>query len=357
MTSKERVRAVFAREIPDRVPINYSGNLDINRRITQHFGLAEGNYNGLLNALNVDFRRIEASYIGKRLHDEIPGKSVNPQWGITTRWIENEYGGYWDFCDFPLKDAGEETAASYPMPSPDDYDYGSIKDACMKHEGLALYAGSASMGDIINYTGMMRGMEQTLVDLITDDPAGLMLIDRRLEIQLEVARRTIEAAGGLIDFLWIGEDLGTQNTPIISMELFRKHIRPRHQNYIDMAKSFGLPVMIHSCGSSSWAYSDFIEMGINAVDTLQPEAVNMRPEYLKKTYGDKLIFHGAISTAGPLAYGSVDDVVKNVNEVLDIMMPGGGYCLAPTHRVQDNTPTENLLAMYETAVKKGVYKR
>lgn len=200
-------------------------------------------------------------------------------------------------------------------------------------------------------------MEQTLVDLAIDDPAGLLLIDRKLNIQLEIMCRALEKTKGLIDFVWIGEDLGTQYTPMISPELFRRHIRPRHQRLVDLAKAYNLPVMMHSCGSSSWAYEDFIEMGINAVDTLQPEARNMDPKYLKEKFGDRLAFHGCISTAGPLAYGTVSDVDKNVRETLEIMMPGGGYCLAPTHAIQDNSPTENVLAMYEAAHKYGYYNR
>ena len=113
--------------------------------------------------------------------------------------------------------------------------------------------------------------------------------------------------------------------------------------------------MIHTCGSSSWAYDDFIEMGMNAVDTLQPEARKMEPAYLKKRYGHALAFHGCISTAGPVAYGTVEDVVKNCEETLQIMMPGGGYCFAPTHQLQDNSPTENVVAMYDTAHRCGYY--
>lgn len=113
--------------------------------------------------------------------------------------------------------------------------------------------------------------------------------------------------------------------------------------------------MIHSCGSSSWAFDDFIEMGINVVDTLQPEAKDMSPAYLKKHYGSRLAFHGCIFTAGPVAYGPVQDVVHNVKETLEIMMPVGGFCFSPTHALQDNSPTENVVAMYETAHKYGRY--
>jgi uroporphyrinogen decarboxylase len=154
---------------------------------------------------------------------------------------------------------------------------------------------------------------------------------------------------------FMGEDLGTQIGPMISKPLFRKHIRPSLQNFVDLAKTYALPVMFHSCGSSSWAFNDFIEMGIDVIDTLQPEAVNMAPAYLKSTYGDRLAFHGCISTGGPLAYGTPQDVAANVRETLAIMMPGGGYALAPSHAIQDNSPTENVLAMYETARKYGCY--
>jgi uroporphyrinogen decarboxylase len=205
-------------------------------------------------------------------------------------------------------------------------------------------------------TGTLRSMEQVLVDLATDDPAGLLLIDRRIDIMVEVTRRTLEAAKGKIDFLWLGEDLGTQNSPIMSLEMFRKHIRPRHQRFVDLAKSFGIPTIIHTCGSSSWAYEDFIEMGINGVDTLQPEATNMSPEYLKQRFGGRLFFHGCISTAGPVAYGTPAEVTEYCRRTLEIMMPGGGYCFAPTHALQDNSPTENVLAMYEAARQYGVYR-
>ena len=241
------------------------------------------------------------------------------------------------------------------MPSPDDYDYSSVSERCGRYKKYAVFTGGAGIVDIINSNGFLRGMEQTLVDLAMDDPAGLLLTDRRLDIQLEVIMRTLEAAKGKIGFLMIGEDLGSQNAPMISPELFRKHIRPRHQRFINLAKAYDVPVMVHTCGSSSWAYEDFVEMGINVVDTLQPEAKYMSPGYLKKSFGGRLAFHGCISTAGPLAYGTVQDVISNIRETLETMMPGGGYCMAPTHKIQDNSPTENVVAMYEAVHKYGRY--
>ncbi len=355
MNSKERVLSAFSRVEPDRVPINYFANLDIDRRLKSHFGLSDGDSEGLRQALGVDFRGVGAPYVGQKLHEEVPDRSVDV-WGIHRRWIEHDTGGYWDFCDFPLREAGLDQIESWSMPAPDDHDYSKVADRCREVEDYCVVFGGAGTGDIINSTGMIRSMEQVLVDLMTDDPACLRYIERKTEVQLEIGRRTLEAANGGFDLFWMGEDLGTQIGPLISLDLYRKHMRPVHQKFIDLAKAFDLPVIIHSCGSSSWAYDDFAEMGIDIVDTLQPEAKDMAPAYLKNRYGDRLAFHGCISTAGPVAIGTVDETVDCCRETLDIMMPGGGYAFSPTHQLQDNSPTENVVAMYETAHRRGQYE-
>ncbi len=354
MTSRERVLTTIHHAEPDRVPIDYAANSEIDLRLKRHYGLAPGDDEGLARALGVDFRGVDAPHVGPKTHPDLPDRKVD-MWGIRKRWIEHTAGGYWDFCDFPLKDATLEEVEAWAYPSPDDFDYSRVEEKCRAVDGFCVFTGNPGLCDIINKTGQIRTMEQTLVDLITDEPAGLRLIDRRLDVQVEVMRRTLEAAKGRIDLVFIGEDLGTQIAPLISLSLFRRHIRPRMQRFVDVAMSFNLPVMVHSCGSSSWAFDDFLDMGINVVDTLQPEAAKMQPAYLKKRFGGKLAFHGMISTAGPVAYGSVDDVVKSVRDTLDIMKPGGGYCLAPTHSLQSNSPTENVVAMYDAAKKFGAY--
>lgn len=356
MTSKQRVSTTLACQQPDRVPIDYFANADIDRRLKVHFGLASDDGEGLLRALQVDFRGVHAPYRGPKLHADLPERGVVvDDWGIHRIWIEHASGGYWDYCDFPLQEATEEAVAAWPMPSPDDYDYAAVPALCRQHAEYGVYTGGAGLPDVINGNGMLRTMEQTLVDLFTDDPAGMLLTRRRVELQCEVLRRTLEAAQGGIDFVWMGEDLGTQIGPTISPDLYRRQLRPLHQRVVDLARAFGLPTMLHSCGSSSWVYEDFIAMGIKAVDTLQPEATNMEPAYLKSRFSGRLAFHGCISTAGPVAYGTPAEAVAYCRRTLDIMMPGGGYCFSPTHALQDNSPTENVLAMYATAQEHGWY--
>ncbi len=354
MSSRERVLTTFAHQEADRVPIDYCANPGIDARLRAYF--KANDREELARALGVDTWGIAPPYTGPRLHREIPGRRVDPLYGVRTRWVEHGSGGYWDFCDFPLKNASLEDVQSWPMPSPDDFDYSVLPDMCRQHDDYCLYVGGAGLGDVINSSGMVFGQESVLIALMMDDPVWECYIDRKHAVEREIVARTLEAAKGRIDFMWMGEDLGTQDGPMISMERFRKHIRPRHQKFINIAKAYNLPVMVHTCGSSSWAYEDFIEMGVDGVDTLQPEAKDMAPAFLKKRFGGRLFFHGCISTAGPVSFGTVDEVIADCRQVLEIMMPGGGYCFAPTHALQDNSPTENVVAMYEAAHKYGRYR-
>lgn len=355
MDSKERAMLALTQQIPDRVPVDYLYNTGIDQRLKAHFGLQLDDNEGLRWKLGVDFRALGGvPYIGPKLHADAAERIIS-EWGIHTRWVEHDTGGYWDYCDFVLKDATLDQVASFPMPSPDDYDYSMVEPFCERYSRYCIVAGNAGLPDIINASGMVWTMEKVLIHIADREPAFLHYLDRRLAIQLEVWRRILEKAKGRADVFYLGEDLGTQIGPMISMKLFRSFFRPRIQQYVDLGRSFGLPVMLHSCGSSSWAFEDFLEMGITIMDTLQPEAKNMEPAYLKQKFGGRMAFHGCISTAGAVAYGTVEDTVAHAREVLSIMMPGGGYAFSPSHQLQDNSPTENVVALYETAHREGRY--
>lgn len=349
MTGRQRVRAAFEFEKTDRAPIGYDANGGIDRRLKEALGVADQSHESFLELLGVDYRRICAPYKGPQLFTAPPGRQRDPLEGFIMRWVAHKTGGYWDFCDFPLKDAPDEDFDNYPVPSPDDFDYEAAAAIARSYGGkYALHLGDPGVPDVINSNGRIMGMEDTLCHLIMEDEAPMNLMRRRARASLEVMERTLEACKGEIDFIWLGEDLGTQIAPMISLELYRKTIKPIHKAFTDLAGEYSLPVMVHTCGSSSWAYEDFIEIGVRGVDTLQPEAANMSPRYLLDHFGGRLNLRGCISTAGPLAYGTPEDVRRNCTEILDMMKPYGGYHFAPTHAIQDNSPVENVYTMYQT---------
>ncbi len=356
MTAKKRVLNTFALEKTDRVTIGYEANEGVHRRLAAALGISVEDAEGVRRALGVDYRGVSARYAGPPLFKPLPDRRVNELEGCYMRRVEHASGHYWDFCDFPLADADAEAFASFPVPDPARFDYDGVAEQLRRHAEYAVYIGGAGVPDIINSNGRIMGMENILIGLVSEDPAVLGFVRRRAASALAVMERTLDRYKGAIDFMWLGEDLGTQHAPMIGLELFRRVLRPIHQQFVDLAKAYDLPVIVHSCGSSSWAFEDFIAMGIRGVDTLQPEATAMEPQYLKDTFGTRLCFRGCISTAGPLAFGTEREVVDTVRDTLAIMMPGYGYHFAPTHAIQDNTPTENVLAMYNAAHQYGVYR-
>ena len=205
--------------------------------------------------------------------------------------------------------------------------------------------------DIMNSAGMIFGMENLYVHLADETESVKCLLDRRARSQVGIIERALDKCGPYVQFIWTGKDLGTQRAPLISLSMFRSQIRPRHQLLVDLVKSYVKPVMIHCCGSSSWAVEDFIEMGISAVDTLQPEAADMSPSYLSERFG------GRFTAAFPRhAWPSSrqNRLIRRSKKTIDIMCRHERYCLAPTHLIQDNTPIENILAMYSAAHRYGV---
>ena len=356
MSSKERFLRTINYEKPDRVPINYKSNVGIDLRLKQYFGLPDSDNEGLLEKLGVDFRAVGAEYTGKPLHTTNAEKrKVHPEFGWVLRYIEHNSGGYWDYCDFPLINATEEEVENWKFPNPNDYDYDELNYITEEKKDYALYLGNPGLGCIINNIGFLRGMEQALIDLITDEPAGILLIEKFMNFQLKKLERELEAVGDKIDFIWMGEDLGTQHAPLINRDIFLKHILPYHKNFFNLAKAYKKPVMMHTCGSSSWAYEDYINAGLSGVETLQPEAKDMSPRYLKDNFGGRLFFHGCISTAGSIAFGTVAETTIDCINVLDIMKPGYGYIFSPTHAFQDNSKNENIVAAYNTAHSYGRY--
>ena len=356
MTAKERVRRTFAFEKTDRVTIGYEANGAIHNALCNTLGVPTNDYETLLRKLSVDYRGIGARYTGPKLFEDIAGRHVDPLEGFVTKWIEHSTGGYWDFCDFPLTEAEDEAFDTYPMPNPDDFDYdGALASAKNYNNEFGLHIGHAGMADVINSNGRLMGMEDVLCHLITENEAALAFIQRRAKWQLGMFERLLDKCHEHLDFVWLGEDLGTQHSPMISLELYRKILKPIHKSFVDAAAAYKLPAIVHTCGSSSWVYEDFIDIGIRGVDTLQPEATNMSPEYLVKQFGGRLNFRGCISTTGDLAYGTPQSVDEVCRETLEIMMPTHGFHFAPTHMIQDNSPVENVVSMYNAVQKYGFY--
>lgn len=344
LTSKERVRLSLEWREPDRVPIQFYATPEIEQALKAHFGGRD-----LLEVLGVDLRTVGATWRG-RTKPAIEGVSYYDLWGVGYRLESYGLGSYYEACDRAL--ARIETMDDfrlYPWPSPDDFGYSTIEAQCDRVKDFAVCLYDPNMPDIVNGVSCGRGMQQVLTDIALDDEVGMAIIDTRVDFYAECLRRQLEAARGKVDIVCVGEDCGTQKGRLVSPETFNQVFRPRLKRFYDLAHEFGAKAMMHSCGDTHDIMPTFIEMGLDVLDSMQPEPPGMDPETIRRLCYGKLAFCGLISTQQTLPHGTVEQCRAEARHRIDVIGKGGGYIFAPAHCIQPDTPIENVVAIYEEA--------
>jgi len=237
----------------------------------------------------------------------------------------------------------------FPYPDPvRDYDWDSFPDQvkALKERDLVVMAGMATT--IFEIAWYLRGMDQFMVDLITDPELACYHMDRITDIRCECARRYAQAG---VDVLHLGDDVATQRDMMISPDIWRKYLKPRLKRVIDAAREVNPDLIIdyHSDGNVERIVPDLIEIGVDILNPVQPEC--MDPVKMKKLYGDRLSFRGTIGTQSTMPFGTVDEVDRVCCEMIEKVGKGGGLILAPTHVLEPEVPWENIEAMVN-AIKK-----
>lgn len=339
--------SAFARKGYDRIPVKHEGTPEINRMIMERFGLK--NMNQLLQVLGDDFRYVEAAYVGPELRSFADG-SFEGYWGERYKYAQFGGGKYMESVYQPY--AGVRKLASLDrshFPSSDWFDYSTIESQCEALGGeYAVCFGGPGDFDFINSISRARGMEEVLIDLIDGNEVMDELLEARFEFYFETHRRALEAAEGKIDFVHIGEDLGNQRGPMIGLEIFERYFAQRYKKYFDMAHAHGAKVMMHMCGTVDSFLPRLIELGLDVQDVVQPTTPGMDLAALKPRFGDRLVFQGSLNVQGEIAFGTPDEVRREVRRRLELF-PEGGLFLGPSHAIQVGSPLENILAIYDEA--------
>ncbi|NLC68955.1 MAG: hypothetical protein GX754_09315 [Clostridiaceae bacterium] len=362
MNSKERANTAIKLKQPDRVPVDYWADKLITQRLMKALDVRE--YEKLLKRHGIDFRYIEGTvYTGPELEKFEDGSACDI-WGVRRKTVmidpqNPEKGSYEHVIDPPLASAQTvKDIESYGhWPSPGWYDYSQVASMCKKHDGYAVVCG----GDRLNRTAQLkpamylRGVEQAMLDLALNPRIMEAIFERLVDFYLEYNRNIFENARGGIDIFFMGDDFGTQNGLMTSIEMWRKFIKPGFKKFIDLAHSYGIAVMHHTCGAIAELIPDFIDCGLDILQSLQPRAKGMDLKKIKEEYGKYICFQGGIDIQNTLPYGTPADVTREVIERIKTMAPGGGYILCSAHNIQADVPVENVLAMYKAALEHGKY--
>ena len=350
MTPRERILAAFNHQQPDCTPCDYFGTPEINQALFQHFGISR--LRDIWRCLETDVRYISAPYIGPEMKIFDDGSTID-MWGIRRKPMPNEYGEYDEPIEMPYaKWKTVEDAQKHNWPSPDWFDYDTVPERCKQYPDLAIATGQFGIQDFINGIAFGRGVEQVLFDIAMEDPVYLFILEKRHNFFMKYIERTLSAAKGRIDFVLCGDDFGSQRGLLISPATFDKIFAPRKKALFDLVHSFDAKISHHSCGSTRQLIPRFIEIGMDSLQTIQPQAKGMNPYELKKDFGSDIVFHGAVDVQGWLQKATPQQVTTEVHNLMDQVGEGGGYILAPCHNIQPDTPTENVLAIYNAVAQR-----
>lgn len=347
MTSAERVMTAFAHQEPDRVPVWCGASPEFWEKAKRELGLDD---EGLRRRFGDDFRRVHARYVGPEV-ELSPWVTSRTVFGIERRGL-----GYGQPTSHPLAHASLSEIHDYPWPDPNWTDPSTVADQARAYGGeYAILGGDWSpfWHDAID----LMGMERLLVMMHEDPHLVDALLGHIVDYYFDCNQRIFDAAADVIDIFFMGNDFGGQTGPLLGLHLFRRFISPHLQRLTDLGHAYGLKVMLHCCGGIAPLIPEMIEIGIDGVHAVQPCCRGMDLRELKRNFGHRILFNGAIDSQHVLIGGKPDYVRQKTREVLEIMMPGGGYIAGASHdTILEETPVQNVLTMFDTVMEYGRYQ-
>ena len=353
MTSKERVLRAVVREPQDRTPVDFAATDDTIRLLEGHFGVT--GYDAVLTSLGIDLRTVKPPYVGPRRAERADG-SFQDVFGAWRRRVPAGGASYDEVVESPL--AGVTSVSeirAFPMPRVEWFDFTDIPRQCERYTDYAVLSGGTRNDlDIRGYSTFqmptyLRPMEQLFRDLYLAPDLAHALFQRFADFSLAFYERLFQAARGGIDIFVVLDDYGGQHGPLIRREAWRDFVRPYLAPGIALAKSHGLAVMLHSCGSVRALIAEFLELGVDILDPIQVQAAGMEPKALAEEFGDRLTFHGSIDIQRTLPFGTPADVRAEVAQRKATLGRRHGLILGPCHNIQPDTPLANILALYDLA--------
>ncbi len=366
MNSKERVlRALKKKEgFPDRTPIQF----DLCKQLTDKFAKElkiEPDYT--ISYYEDLTYRISANEIRTRLGSDavVVGGTVAKDFVpevIRDNITKNEFGMYMkptqlyvEVVKCPLENA--ETVAdieNYHLPNP--YSSGRVEKA--KKEVEKYGKDFFLIGDVeitlFELAWHLTGLEKYLLAMMCEEPWIEKLNDKVEEWSTGLALQLVKIG---VDAIWLGEDLGSQTSTLISPEIWRQQFKPRHKRIIQKIKHENPDIIIimHSDGAVSPMLDDFIEIGVDVYNPVQPNVPGSNPKELKDKYGEKICFFGGIDQQELLPNGDIKKIREEIKSRVGILGKDRGYLLAPAHILQADVSTQTIKEMIKAAMEFGKY--
>lgn len=349
MSHRERVRLALDHKATDRVPIAMvcSGiNPAARRALETHLKDTRGmGVNDYLAPI-IDIKGIAPDYIGPKLPER------TDMWGVRRKAVVYGEGAYDEIEYNPLGSAASvDDVRKHRFPTTEWFDYDSIAEKIALLDRDEEFCLMTANGNIFETSWYMRGFENIFIDLAMQPELAAAIFERTASFYIEHFRRILAAAQGRIDLVFTADDIAGQNGLLMALPMWEEYIKPYHTRMNAVIHEFGAKVIYHSDGAVMQAVPGLMDMGIDVLQALQFDAKGMDAGTLKSSYGDTLCFEGGVSVQSTLPFGTPEEVRCETEERIRVLGKSGGYICGPSHCIQDGTPPENILAMFDTAVR------
>lgn len=373
MTSRDRVLTALRHQEPDRVPLDLGGGttgieVEAYDRLKTLLGFESQTRTFVRDHVEVDEALlvrfgVDTRYLrvggprGYRVQIDADNSYLDI-WG--TRWQKPPSSLYWDMVAHPIAEPTQEALKQYRWPDP--HDPGRTDGLRQRAKTLRDATDYAVVLDVTGFGVFeqgwaLRGFENFYMDLVAEPRFAEALMQGVADYQIALYDRVLAEVGPYVHVVMVAEDLGAQDSPLISPETYRRMVKPVQKRVWQFIKSkTDAHLFLHSCGSVRKFIPDLIEIGVDILNPVQVAAADMDPTELKREFGKDLTFWGGgCDTQNVLTFGTPDDVEREVRQRIAALAPGGGFVFNQIHNIQPQVPAANILRMFEAVHAHGRY--
>jgi uroporphyrinogen decarboxylase len=355
LTSRERCMRSILHEEPDRIPLIL--NIRPEPYSLLEKALAASDYAHVNKILGIDVVStgigLKGGYLPRGVElKEGPYSSAytigekngfeirRDMWGVESLWSPDHTYTY-TYYRHPLQHIRLE---DYEWPETDESTFHDAQRICRTNEDYCIFGGVSHLWEM---AWQLTGFTEIMRMFYTEPDKANAIIGNLDKTRLEQARLLCEAGA---DVICDGDDVGMQRGMMMSLQVWRRFLKPRYAELARLCHERGTFFFFHSDGWIEPIIPDLIEIGVDILNPIQPEC--MDPVKLKELYGDELCFEGTVGVQSTLPFGTPDDVAEEVKERISSLGPTG-LILGPTHAMQPDVSVDNILALYRTAHKYG----
>jgi uroporphyrinogen decarboxylase len=357
MKHRERVQAALEHREPDRCPMQVSFTPEFAARLEADLKLkgqglhnphGGGNTYELERSLDEDMLLTSVGWVNGYYQSGYQDLDhYQDEWGVTWRTVAYQTrfgtGKYTEPHGHPL--AEDRALEAYSAPDPDRPELYVDAERTLRDFKDEYWIVGVTPTTIFECAWALRGYEQLMIDMATDPGRANRVMDFPFRYHLSVTQRLVRMG---VDMIWLGDDVGGQNSMLMSPRMWRTYLKPRMAELIGSLRAINPKIKIayHTDGVVYPIIPELIEIGIDVLNPIQPMA--MDPVRLKNEYGDRLCFWGSMDIQRTIPFGTPQEVKEEVLLRLRTIGRGGGLLIGPTHNLQLDTPLENFWALINT---------